>query len=652
MKKKVENFLISLLLAVFLSNRMVPANINLQVYHQIDSKILKFVYHLLSDISVQIGSMTPTDGLKVVVIFFLLTYLDKTTTTTLSKIQLFFSAILSLGIVLRFSFDLTLSENDTSYFYLLVEDGVQVIKSICTFISWFIFYNILQKYFEVIVQKFSGMIDENKLKNSPSVVKQKETRLSFFKDTGIIFLMWLPILIIDYPGIIIYDALTQLLQFHNYEPLVTQHPISSTLFINYFFELGNFFGSAKLGIFFGVLVQTLILACVFGLIVTCFRFFVKNNLIPKILLLLIGTLPIILSLFTLVTKDVIFSASFLAFSFYFARYLFSENPKKHKIILLNIFIWLTIALLFRKNIVYVIVLFILYSLVLMLFKNNKYVKLISLIVLALSIFTFKGLDSGFANIYNANNKTLKREALSIPFQQTARYIKYHEDDMTKSEMKKIDRVLETDNIGERYNPILSNGVKYYYNENATVNENRDYIETWLYEFTQHPVTYFEATIQQNISLISPIDKNEFTFRHIDTGYRPGAEKRNQFYKKYKLTNPNIRWSWQEIKIKYFQMFDRIPLIGLLDNPAVYIIGSFFMFALAIKFKLKRTAYLMMPAFFLLLTLIAGPIVRGYTRYTAIFVFLFPLFLLALATEIKQNKYSGLTNTEHKLGDNE
>ena len=493
----------------------------------------------------------------------------------------------------------------------------------------------MQEYFETILIKFTSHVDLN---NWAKVLSDKEEKKpvmkSYFKNLGLISVMWLPSLLIDYPGVLIYDGLTQLFQFHGYAPLRTDHPISSTLFINYFFDFGKFIGSAKFGIFLGVLVQSLILACSFALVVTTFQILVKKPAIAKILLLLVGVLPIVLSFIPLVTKDVIFSAAFIMFNFYLAYSLFNKQPKKRKPILINLTVWATIALLFRKNVLYVIILFIVYSLIAMAFHGNKYIKFTTILALFLSIFAFKGIDLSLANAYHANTDTLRRESLSIPFQQTARYIKYHESEMTKSEKKKIDRVLEIDNIGKRYNPILSNEVKLYDNENASNAEMKGYFKTWFYEFTQHPITYFEATIQQNISLISPFDRNGY-FTHLDNAYRPGRGDRNQFLIKNKLTSSNVMWSLQEIKAKYFNIFDRMPLVGLLDNPAIYIIGIFFIFALSIKFKLKRTTYLLIPNLFLLLTLIAGPIVQGYTRYTAIFPFLFPIFFLAFSIEVKQ-----------------
>lgn len=635
MKKKFANFLIALFLAVFLNNHLVPARINGEVYHQIDSRFLKFIYHLISDISAQLNSITAVNGLIAIVLFLLLTGVDKIKKHELSKFQLFLSAILSLGIIFDFSFSLKLGHNETSYFYILVQDSVQIIKTLCTFVSWFIFYNILQIYFEAAVNKFSSMISFDQVKQSEKD-QNKGHALLFLKNLGSILVLWLPFLMINYPGTITFDALHQLFQFHGYAPLITQHPISSTVFINYFFDFGKFLGSARLGIFLGVLVQTVLLACGFSLVIMLFQIFVKNQNISKILLVLTGVLPIVVSFFSVVTKDVIFSAAFMIFNFYLAWSLFDEKGERKKLILVNIFIWSTLALLFRKNVLYILLLFIFCSIVLMLFKN-RYVKITTLLVLVLSIFAFKGIDSGLSNLYHADNRTLKRETLSIPFQQTARYIKYYEDEMTKSELKKIDRVLEIDGIATRYNPVISDDVKRYYNENSTPNEMEDYFKTWFYEFTQHPTTYFEATIQQNIALISPFSNNNLYYMHVDNAYSPERKGTNQFLEKNKLISSNKMWSLQEIEEAYFKVIDSFPIVEQLENPAAYITGLFFILALAIKYKYRRTIYLMMPTLFLLLTLIAGPVVESYVRYTGIFAFLFPLFLIVFAIEAKRSR---------------
>lgn len=648
MKKKLLNLMGALFLTIFLSNHLEPIQIDLKTYQQISTPVLKFLYHLTSDLFVQLSSISAVYLFMLLGIYLLLTFLDKNAQVKLSKFQLFLSLILSLGILFRYSFSLPLAGGQTSYFYLLVENGVQIFKTICTFISWFVLYNLIQKCFELSLIKFTDFINSYNWKKTIQDQKLKKKSLkTYFKITGLIFVMWLPSMLIDYPAVLIYDGLTQLFQFHGYAPLRTDHPISSTLFINGFFDLGKSMGSPKFGLFMGVVVQSLILAAAFAIVVLAFKILMKKPLVWKVLALLIGILPMTLSFIPLVTKDVIFSAAFILFVFCLSYWLFNPVQGNQKTVLINMTLWSTVALLFRKNVVYVIVLFMLYSLILLIFRSRT-VNWSLILVLTLSVILFKGVDLGLATAYHADTETLKRESLSIPFQQTARYIKYHGNEMSKTETQKINRVLRVDNISARYNPLLSNEVKLYDNEEATSSEWKGYFETWLYEFTQHPVTYFEATIQQNISLISPFDRNVY-FSHLDNGYRPGMSDRNQFLVKNKLISFKIMWSLQEIKLQYYKIFDRLPLIGLLDNPAIYIIVSLFVLSLAFKFKLKRTVYLMMPTLLLLLTLIAGPIVQGYTRYTAIFPFVFPIFILAFSMEFKQGGFNYEINKWRKKG---
>ena len=53
----------------------------------------------------------------------------------------------------------------------------------------------------------------------------------------------------------------------------------------------------------------------------------------------------------------------------------------------------------------------------------------------------------------------KGEMLSIPFQQTARYVKEYPEDIMEQERLAIDNLLQYDKLAEAYNPSLSDPVK-------------------------------------------------------------------------------------------------------------------------------------------------------------------------------------------------
>ncbi|MCR5060584.1 MAG: glucosyltransferase domain-containing protein [Saccharofermentans sp.] len=60
-----------------------------------------------------------------------------------------------------------------------------------------------------------------------------------------------------------------------------------------------------------------------------------------------------------------------------------------------------------------------------------------------------------------------KEALSIPFQQTARYVRDNSDDITDEEREIIDRDLNIETLAERYDPRISDPVKNAYEGNKS-----------------------------------------------------------------------------------------------------------------------------------------------------------------------------------------
>ena len=115
--------------------------------------------------------------------------------------------------------------------------------------------------------------------------------------------------------------------------------------------------------------------------------------------------------------------------------------------------------------------------------------------------SFKGLVLSISTLYS--NALLPvcnvtpgstREMLSIPFQQTARSLKYLSDKATDKERKAISAVLDYDRLIELYNPERADNVKDTYNENATKEELIIYFEVWLEMLKKHPSHYIHVTM--------------------------------------------------------------------------------------------------------------------------------------------------------------
>ena len=63
--------------------------------------------------------------------------------------------------------------------------------------------------------------------------------------------------------------------------------------------------------------------------------------------------------------------------------------------------------------------------------------------------------------------------------QSIAYIKYYKDEVTKEEKNAINKVLDYEKIGNKYNPELADPVKETYKTSATSTDLNNYFSVWL-----------------------------------------------------------------------------------------------------------------------------------------------------------------------------
>ncbi len=61
-----------------------------------------------------------------------------------------------------------------------------------------------------------------------------------------------------------------------------------------------------------------------------------------------------------------------------------------------------------------------------------------------------------------------REMLSLPFQQTGRYVLTYSDEVTDQERQAIDKILDYDSLSDGYNPLLADYVKIHFEKKVQV----------------------------------------------------------------------------------------------------------------------------------------------------------------------------------------
>ena len=112
----------------------------------------------------------------------------------------------------------------------------------------------------------------------------------------------------------------------------------------------------------------------------------------------------------------------------------------------------------------------------------------------------------------------RREMLSIPFQQTARYMVKHGAEITMEEREIIDAVLDYDHIAGKYDPDISDPVKDLYRKDATPKELLRYMACWARMGLKHPLTYLSAFLNNNYKYLYPDKELLTTDIYKRTGY--------------------------------------------------------------------------------------------------------------------------------------
>ena len=121
----------------------------------------------------------------------------------------------------------------------------------------------------------------------------------------------------------------------------------------------------------------------------------------------------------------------------------------------------------------------------------------------------------------------KQEMLSIPFQQTARYVKYYGNDVSTEEEKVIRKVLDYDTIGKNYDPDLSDPVKNTYKQKDEYL--KDYFNIWFEMLKKHPTAYIQATLNGTYGYWGYMTEIRYPY-----GYYVQPESMDTYQKEYKI----------------------------------------------------------------------------------------------------------------------
>lgn len=334
---------------------------------------------------------------------------------------------------------------------------------------------------------------------------------------------WLPYLVVFFPGSLPYDGVRSLNQFMTDAALENHHPVLMNMLYAVLYRAGSAFAGLlgtgvestfspdNLGIFAIVSFQTACCLLAFSGVVS----FVAASRAPRALAW--GTL-LFLALFPLwgvyaqaAMKDGLYNAVLAFFVLSIARIVVKGRLDEERVPRswwAALFISAILACLTRNNGVYLVVP------TLIVFAALFRCRAAAAAALATAA-VYMGVTVLLWPAIGVDMSTTQKEMLSVPFQQTARYLATYPDDVTDEERAAIEGVLPYDELPDLYLPDLSDPVKESYKlHNAKVEGSEEYTEehpdalkeyfkAWASMGLRHPGCYVQATIANTYAYFYP-----------------------------------------------------------------------------------------------------------------------------------------------------
>lgn len=527
--------------------------------------------------------------------------------TQTGLIQKLISIVFALGTWLA-----TVYESDVQTINkVLVGNVVGVFYSLLYIVAWYLIIESLQQVLTYIY--------ENKHFDFQSSSQNK--LINWFKSRPflapflMLFVPWTIVALTAFPAVFMGDSLDQVMQFLGYADKTAAHPVLSTIFIGSCVQIGLWMGSANFGVFIYTVIQIGILSVCISYCLMILAKKTGNTTYVAIISILMAILPSIQGTILLATKDIVYTGFFCIFMTTLYMYFIDRHAFFNKKLVWLYITSIILMMLFRYNTLHFLVVTLIVYMISAFFLKRSLLSLTSIVpITILSLIIALFMNTVLVNNFvEAQPKPNRREMLSVPFQQTARFIRYHEDEVTNDDKDIINNVLNYNKIKEEYNPYLSDPVKRTHNEEASKQEMSDYFGLVGRQIKAHPLLAFESLAVSHSNLFN-LNLSENSY--YDTSLIVGGERDSQLnaIKSIGFKENSVSMTLNQLRVKLYRLWDRLPVLSQINNYGSYILLLFAMFALFLKHKQFFKAGALLPIFVFLGTLLAGPVTIGYIRY--------------------------------------
>ncbi|MGN1148865.1 MAG: DUF6020 family protein [Lachnospiraceae bacterium] len=432
---------------------------------------------------------------------------------------------------------------------------------------------------------------------------------AFLKSFLIIMAAYSPFLILSFPGNLCWDVIGQIEQVILQTGYSTHHPLAHTLIVGGFTKMGQvLFHSYEIGLFLYMLFQaSLLVAALAATIAVLAKRQAKLSLLICLLVLYCIT-PVYSNVASTALKDVPFCAFVIGYVICLALLLETPSLLKNRKFVVGFVLLQVGVILFRNNGLPLVLLSGVCTFIFLFKKYQMKERIFCFFVsFGAGILIARLLLLILVQICAATPGS-KGEMLSIPFQQTARYLQCYRNELDEEEKAAIEAVLgDVDTVALRYDPTISDPVKALFYKDATQAEIINYLKVWCKGFFKHPAVYLEAFFVHVYGWFTPSVSNAIRYEASYDVIRQGG------------LFPNA----EKILIFYYRFANRFTLLGVLENIGVAVWGLFFLTFYQKRRHYRDCIFAGIPLWVSLLVCMASPCFFGHPRYAFPILFTLP-----------------------------
>ena len=449
---------------------------------------------------------------------------------------------------------------------------------------------------------------------------------------SVILLCWLPWVISYYPASMDWDVYRQLASFTNVSSYAHSNhdPFFSFFVIGVCYNLGKWLGSENLGVFIYIVLRDIALAAIYARVVWTLSRAGFPKLLCIVVLFYYAITPVWGAYAKHAFKDTFAAGLFCAAITSMICVIRLERNKKLQYNDCVVFAILScFSCLFRGNVIYALLPSVVLLSILLISKKQIGYGCIALSG-CLFFLVFNYSITHFGGIKPAD----KEEALSLPFQMSARTVRDHFEEITEEEKAALNGYLDYESMGTRYDPLVSDPVKNRAKKDVSVSTKAAYFKVFLKMISKYPVTNFEAIIASTYGYYTFAPKHGETEGNYNanmtilSGIKPSGflEWFSNF--EYKEETKKYR-EWLH---RWSRIWDRLPLFSLTDTIAAYTWFVVLLGLWLIQHHKKNELIPVLSVLMLIGTCIASP-VNDCFRYYSLAAASCPSLLLLLRNEV-------------------